>query len=1486
VNKKASPDYTDEVLVLATSLREMIVTQSRMHKQTSQDKYIKYALLMIPSLLPVILLWADAVRMSSSTQMMVIWIGYFLIFLFNEALADSRGSTWSGLRILTLIILWALLGSLSTLTVIALGLLTARLIRAIWKQSGWRGAIKSTLYSSARIGAILLPIIAITVLTKIGVIDNPISVLYVSVLCVLGLVSSYGINILLDSKSDQPFWLRLSTDLLGTALTPILFSIAQFNEVWVTILSLLVLALLRGVLVQLWQVNRLLNRRNLELTLLRDIADELSHQPSLDITLQSIANRLMEAMRVEGIAFILGGEHEQSGLQYRYTWIDGEWLTPQRVVNQTSSLEAFIIQKGRTLRIAPAQKSRIRQLQLPMINQADFNSLLGVPLMAMEKPFGAILLLDRERTEGFSDDELRIAEMIGSQVGGAVSSTYLQGRNTRLSEQMSQVNTTIQKLRRLNVDDKQWKLMCEATVAVCNADRAAIYAVNVGTDGQQYLNLLYGYSLTEAHTALTVNYLMNGMIPQQARTVADVSRDLSDKTLQYLASVGEFNAVAEIPIIEDSTVTGLLAVYFKENHMFTAVEIDLLVLLSSEITNSSENARLLNSLRDYAQEAGQMLALSRASLTSFQPHEVAESAIQPLMRMVRADSAMIMVLHPLTDEIEIIRLLAAFPPNLSTPHEKSLMFFPEFQTSLRNDMAKHVLISRRNPELTPNLRRMMENNQQEVVLILPMMVNRSPIGLILIGFSQDRNLAERDWQFIETATNLLAAQVKNAQLYNATREALSRRLEQLDYLENIIQQISNALDIDTVFYSVLEATLRVTQADSAMLAQQLEGGQYRIIRQSTDGKTPQRYVETVSELQGALKEVFRSGEKLLSPAYGLPRQVHETPPIGAYPSMVAVPLVRENQVVGVLAAQSSLRNFFTSEQAQFLQNLAAHVAISIANATYISERQTQLETLTNLRKLSMRLHGNADKVSTAKEIIATALDLLGGESAAIYHYSRILKRTFLVASSWMVLSDNLSDNTFVPNDPPIDSIQEAIHTLDPHLDYHEENGIEETVLIIPLVRGEHIHDILTIWYEGQHELTAREQEMVSLLANQATGHMESAALYEQLRASSNRVRVILDSTHDGMVLLDRQSRIVDFNRSASYMLGVDLAQYRNAHIEKVPALLTPVLSEDETLTSEEAEMWSMVRSDKGAAQKKKARQRLELERTLENDVTLYIEQSVIPVMGGQDKSIGQLMVLRDISEEKELAQYRQDITFMLVHDLRSPLGSVIAGLKFAQDLSKDPADADVLPEIIDLAYSSSNRLLRLINTLLDVERQHMNLLMQEVNILEVLQSSRMELANAAREVAVEIIIKTDALMPNVWIDREKIERVVINLLDNAMDYSHSQIHLSARVRSGSRWVEVRVSDDGPGIPAEKRQAIFRKFEQVSDPKQHQRRGKHSGIGLTYCRMAVEAHGGQISIEDDCALGGACFAFTVPIYTEKLPQQLKVATSTFFEVRKP
>ncbi len=148
------------------------------------------------------------------------------------------------------------------------------------------------------------------------------------------------------------------------------------------------------------------------------------------------------------------------------------------------------------------------------------------------------------------------------------------------------------------------------------------------------------------------------------------------------------------------------------------------------------------------------------------------------------------------------------------------------------------------------------------------------------------------------------------------------------------------------------------------------------------------------------------------------------------------------------------------------------------------------------------------------------------------------------------------------------------------------------------------------------------------------------------------------------------------------------------------------------------------------------------------------------------------------------------------------------------------------------------------------------------------------MAGAAREVNITISTDVPDDMAAVYVDGEKIQRVIINLLDNALDYAETHILLKARFDAKAGMVKIDVNDDGPGIPLNLRDKVFMKFGQLDDAedKQGKRRNKHSGIGLTYCKRAVEAHGGTIHIEDACDLPGACFQFTLPIAEPRPPAE--------------
>jgi two-component system sensor histidine kinase/response regulator len=226
-------------------------------------------------------------------------------------------------------------------------------------------------------------------------------------------------------------------------------------------------------------------------------------------------------------------------------------------------------------------------------------------------------------------------------------------------------------------------------------------------------------------------------------------------------------------------------------------------------------------------------------------------------------------------------------------------------------------------------------------------------------------------------------------------------------------------------------------------------------------------------------------------------------------------------------------------------------------------------------------------------------------------------------------------------------------------------------------------------------------------------------------------------------------------------------------------------------------------------------------------------------------------------ELHKLQELRDNLTHMVVHDLRSPLSAIIANLDLIalREKSLSPVSAESLAD----ARSSSFTLVRMVSSMLDVSRM-------EAGQLELVRSD-CELAalcqDAVRSVRVpgsDAACVVDAPAPLVVsADRELLVRVLENLLGNAFKYAPEgdTVRIGVeRVASGAR---VTVVDHGPGIAPELHARIFEKFGQV------QPGGPRSGtgLGLTFCKLAIEAHGGRIGVQSQVG-EGATFWFELPI----------------------
>jgi signal transduction histidine kinase len=237
---------------------------------------------------------------------------------------------------------------------------------------------------------------------------------------------------------------------------------------------------------------------------------------------------------------------------------------------------------------------------------------------------------------------------------------------------------------------------------------------------------------------------------------------------------------------------------------------------------------------------------------------------------------------------------------------------------------------------------------------------------------------------------------------------------------------------------------------------------------------------------------------------------------------------------------------------------------------------------------------------------------------------------------------------------------------------------------------------------------------------------------------------------------------------------------------------------------------------------------------------------------------------------EELQRLRQETTELIIHDLRNPLSAIGISLNMLT-LVLPEAVLQANHELLEIAQTSAQRLQRLVDSLLEVSRMETGEARFDIrsfNLGPLLHDVIQRNAILARKgVKIDTDIPFD--LP-VIADREKIERVLVNLVDNALKYTPENGHIWVQTgqKADSLWLSI--SDTGPGVPVEDRERIFERFTQGTGDKL-KRRG--FGLGLAYCRLAIEGHGGRIWVQDGPNGIGSRFTFTLPLEQMSNPDYL-------------
>jgi len=428
---------------------------------------------------------------------------------------------------------------------------------------------------------------------------------------------------------------------------------------------------------------------------------------------------------------------------------------------------------------------------------------------------------------------------------------------------------------------------------------------------------------------------------------------------------------------------------------------------------------------------------------------------------------------------------------------------------------------------------------------------------------------------------------------------------------------------------------------------------------------------------------------------------------------------------------------------------------------------------------------------------------------------------------------------------------------------------------IPLVIGDQLVGVLTVSHTKAGLYNESEMEILYKIVNQASQAVSK--LEDVVKTEQGKIAAMLESMLEGVVMTDLDYRVIAANPAAEAVIG-----YKG---EGVPTIFNFIDAFNESLD---------IRS--------KLEEAIKLDKVLTiNEVIFnnkYYQVVVSPVKSNigltRGQTLGGVIILHDVTHEKEAEKMRNDFTSMIVHELRSPLGN-IKKIGEMMRSSKILEDKQASSEYVSMLYESSSSMLDLVNDLLDVaklEAGKFSVEKSSVDIKEIL-SERMKFFEAtARDAGINMnLIVAEGVPNSVSVDAKRITQVLNNLFSNALIYtlkggtvtaicflhkkgqtiSDEALAVSAPWVSDSMSLDttilpdsvvVAVTDTGEGITSENIEKLFNKFTQfASSTRDSEHKG--TGLGLVIVKGIIDAHGGVVGVGSKLK-SGSTFYFTIPL----------------------
>jgi PAS domain S-box-containing protein len=903
-----------------------------------------------------------------------------------------------------------------------------------------------------------------------------------------------------------------------------------------------------------------------------------------------------------------------------------------------------------------------------------------------------------------------------------------------------------------------------------------------------------------------------------------------------------------VPLISSERTIGCMAVFsLKPGKYFSDADHDVMTILSGQASVAIQNALLYQQTEHRAYQLDILNQLTTTITASLDLTQVLTQVSNSVSQVFGNEKSAIFLVDPGGDTASL-----AHVHGLSEEFQQRNAVIPtkiSRRTRCLQTGMPVIIPDIQNSSVPSDLAALYMTDKIQAFADFPLTTPDGQVGFLSVYFAEKHDFPNEEVGLLQTFASQAALAVSNARLHSQTDAALAQRVNQLTTLEAVSRELIAASHSNQLYDLILRYALEMTNSCCGAVSiinpesHLMEIKAYKGYRSDSD-KLP-FYNKIATDIANNLEVENIEGVETIQDFHGSVK--------GKFRSQLSVPIIHEDRLLGEIAISSMEFSAYSESEHSFVSQLANHAAINIINAELYNELQNRFQEQSTLYQVSARLVRDLSPEQVVEAVKQAIYYIITPLEIGIYIWNP--------ASGKYQLTGEKTDHdpTTIESSPELirqllkESLPKAIEPINSLTTIFSEECSNCQVYIFPFRIDQKRPGFITLHIDKNNKIGENEAELIKTISAQGAISFLNARNFLEVKNVRDRLSAILNSIEEGILMIDIEGYVHIVNEPIRELTGFALEEFLGKQIFELSNHLLKALGFDHAEIN--AIFQNLVKNQIVTAPK-----------TIIESNNVHrkriVERTTMPIWGQNSKLIGLIILFRDITEEREIEHTRDAITETIVHDVRSPMSAIVGALELLKDVLPDTKNP-IAEQALLVAERSANRVISLTEELLDIARLQsgrMDIEKEDIDFHSLVEELMIDFTAIANDNSVFIRNNVSKKTPLVRADPDKLIRILTNLVDNAIKFSPHGGHviISAAVEV-SQFLTIRVTDYGAGIPPDYNEKIFERFVQV--PGQYSRRGG-TGLGLAFCRLAVEAHGGQIWVDQNPE-GGSIFVFTIP-----------------------